>query len=87
MKETLIAWHEGSRKIVATYTGKKDAPISFSSDTENEGIDRSQKVTISTKDNSVSIEVTINQVGKREVFLLSDGELILSDNQTFNVLK
>lgn len=87
MKETLIAWNEGSGNIVATYTGEKDAPISFSSDTENEGIDRSQRVTISTKDNSVSIEVTVNQVGKREVFLLSDGELILSDNQTFNVVK
>ena len=39
MKETLIAWNEGSGNIVATYTGEKDAPISFSSDTENEGID------------------------------------------------
>ena len=87
MKETLIAWNEGSGNIVATYTGEKDAPISFSSDTENEGIDRSQKVTISTINKSLSIEVTINQVGKREMFLLSDGELILSDNQTFNVLK
>ena len=87
MKETLIAWHEGSGNIVATYTGKKDAPISFSSDTENEGIDRSQKVTVSTTNKELSIEVTINQVGKREMFLLSDGELILSDNQTFNVLK
>lgn len=83
--ETVIKWNEGDGNIVATYNGSGDGTIAFSSDTANEGIDRSQEVQVAT--NNLSVSVTVSQIGLREVFNASDGEFVLADGGTFNVLK
>lgn len=83
--ETVIKWNEGDGNIVATYNGSGDGTIAFSSDVANEGIDRSQEVQVAT--DNLSVSVTVSQLGLREVFNASDGEFILADGGTFNVLK
>lgn len=83
--ETVIKWNEGDGNIVATYNGSGDGTIAFSSDIANEGIDRSQEVQVAT--DNLSVSVTVSQIGLREVFNASDGEFILADGGTFNVLK
>ena len=83
--EIVIKWNEGDGNIVATYNGSGDGTIAFSSDVANEGIDRSQEVQVAT--DNLSVSVTVSQIGLREVFNASDGEFILADGGTFNVLK
>lgn len=83
--ETVIKWNEGDGNIVATYNGSGDGTIAFSSDVANEGIDRSQEVQVAT--DNLSVSVTVSQLGLREMFNASDGEFILADGGTFNVLK
>lgn len=86
--ESKIKWNEGEGYITATYEGSGSGSASISSDV-NEGIDREQSITIeTTKGNNQKSElVIVTQIGKREVFVLSDGDFILADGKTFNVLK
>lgn len=84
---TIIKWNEGEGNIAATYDGSGNAPILFSSDVANEGIDREQVVSVSTTDDAKSVDVVVRQAGLREVFMASDGEFILADGGTFNVIK
>lgn len=86
--ETKIKWNKGDGYITATYEGSGSGSASISSDV-NEGIDREQSITIeTTKGNNQKSElVIVTQIGKREVFALSDGDFILADGETFNVLK
>lgn len=84
--ETKIKWNEGEGYITATYEGSGSGSASISSDV-NEGIDREQSIKVETTDKSVSATLVVSQEGLREVFLPSDGDFILSDGGTFNVLK
>lgn len=86
--ETKIKWNEGEGYITATYEGSGSGSASISSDV-NEGIDREQPIKVeTTKGNEPkSIDVSIKQYGMREVFEPSDGEFVLADGGTFNVLK
>lgn len=86
MATSTIKWNEGDGNIVATYKGSGDGPISLTSDTPNEGIDREQEITIQTTDKSKSVNVLVKQEGLREIFATTDG-YILADGGTFNVLK
>lgn len=51
----------------------------------NEGIDR-QKV-IRAVCGSSSVSMTVRQSGMREVFQVVDGDFLMVDGETFNVLK
>lgn len=82
MAELIKPWSDGGNLSV-TYDGDRDGEAIFSSEV-NEGIDREMVVTIKDTSNSVYIEKTVFQQGKREVF--SD-DWILADGGTFNVLK
>ena len=86
--ETKIKWNEGEGYITATYEGSGNGSASISSDV-NEGIDGEQSITIeTTKGNKPKSEsVIVTQIGRREVFLSSDGDFILADGGSFNVLK
>lgn len=84
--ETKIKWNEGEGYITAAYDGSGNGSASISSDV-NEGIDREQSIKVETTDKSVSATVVVSQEGLREVFLASDGDFILADGGTFNVLK
>ena len=84
--ETKIKWNEGEGYITATYEGSGSGAASISSDV-NEGIDREQSIKVETTDKSVSATLMVSQEGLREVFEPSDGELIIADGGTFNVLK
>ena len=88
MMETKIKWNEGEGYITATYEGSGSGSASISSDI-NEGIVREQSIKVeTTKGNEPkSIDVSIKQYGMREVFEPSDGEFVLADGGTFNVLK
>ena len=88
MEETKIKWNEGEGYITATYEGSGSGSASISSDV-NEGIDREQTLIIeTTKGNSPKSEsIVVSQLGMREVFHPSDGDFILADGGTFNVLK
>lgn len=86
--ETRIDWNVGGGAITATYNGSGNGSAAISSDV-NEGIDREQSITVSTTygDNPKSVDVNVKQYGLREVFTASDGDFILADGGTFNVLK
>lgn len=84
--ETKIKWNEGDGYITATYEGSGNGSASISSDV-NEGVNREQTIKVETTDGSVSSLLNIKQEGMREVFRPSDGEFILSDGGTFNVIK
>ena len=88
MEETKIKWNEGDGYITATYEGSGNGSASISSDV-NEGIDREQSITIETTkgNNPKSESVVVTQIGRREIFLPGDGDFILADGGTFNVLK
>ncbi len=51
----------------------------------NEGLDREQIIQATCGRESVPLR--IKQAGKREVFRAADGEFVLADGGTFNVLK
>lgn len=84
--ETKIKWNEGDGYITAAYDGSGSGSASISSDV-NEGIDREQSIKVETTDKSVSATLVVSQEGLREVFLPSDGEFVLNDGGTLNVLK
>lgn len=84
--ETKIKWNEGDGNITATYEGSGSGSASIASDV-NEGIDREQSIKVETTDKSVSATVVVSQLGMREIFNASDGEFILADGGTFNVIK
>lgn len=77
-----FAWLEGSGELTVSYNGMGDGSISLSSK-KNDGIDRS--LTLVVGNDSVSEQIVVNQVGKREVF--EPDEFFLNDGGTFNVLK
>lgn len=82
MKE--LDWLEGDGVLTATEGGSGNGTVSFSSEA-NEGIDRSLTVNIGSE--LVSKQVTVSQIGKREVYTCTDGEYICSDGGTYNVIK
>lgn len=84
--EKKIKWDEGDGYITATYGGSGSGSASISSDV-NEGIDRVQAIRVETTDKSLSAALVVSQEGLREVFEPSDGEFVLKDGGTFNVLK
>jgi hypothetical protein len=88
MEETKIKWNEGEGYITATYEGSGNGSASISSDV-NEGIDREQYIKVETTNGNEpkSIDVSVKQCGMRETFEPSDGEFVLADGGTFNVLK
>lgn len=51
----------------------------------NEGVDREK--TVQAVCGNTSVSMTVRQSGMREVFDAADGDFILSDGETFNVLK
>lgn len=86
MATTSIKWIEGDGSITATYDGSGDGSITITSDA-NEGIDREQTINVSTTDETKSVDVSVKQTGLREVFTASDGDFILAEGGTLNVLK
>lgn len=84
--EAKIKWNEGDGYITATYEGSGNGSASISSDV-NEGIDREQSIKVETTNKSASDTLVVSQEGLREVFLPSDGDFVLADGGTFNVLK
>lgn len=84
--EAKIKWNEGDGYITATYEGSGNGSASISSDV-NEGIDREQSIKVETTNKSASDTLVVSQEGLREVFLPSNGDFVLADGGTFNVLK
>ena len=85
MAELVKPWNDGG-SLSVTYEGDGDGSAIFSSDVA-EGLDREMTVVFRDRDNTVAIERKILQVGMREMFVPSDGEFILADSGTYNVLK
>jgi 3-dehydroquinate synthase class II len=85
MAELKKRWSDGEL-LTVTYDGDRDGSATFTSDV-NESIDREMVVTYVDKDRKVSVAQTVKQAGLREVFNASDGDFILADGGTFNVLK
>ena len=85
MAELVKNWtDEGS--LTVTYDGDRDGSAVFSSDTA-EGLDRSLEVTFVDSSRSAVVTRTVRQEGMREVFMAADGDFLLADGGTFNVLK
>lgn len=85
MAELIKQWNDGE-SFTVVYDGDRDGSAAFTSDA-NEGVDREMVVTYVDKDRKVSVAQMVKQAGLREVFNASDGEFILADGGTFNVLK
>lgn len=83
MRELIKPWNDGG-SLSVTYEGDGDGSAIFSSDT-NEGIDREMSVYF--KGGDLSVERKVSQVGMREIFAPNDGDFILANGGTFNVLK
>lgn len=85
MAELVKSWNDGG-SLTATYEGSGDGSAVFSSDVA-EGLDREMTVVFRDGDKTVAVERKVLQIGMREKFVPSDGEFILADGGTFNVLK
>lgn len=85
MAELQKQWTDGGL-LTVTYDGSGNGSAEFTSET-NESIDREMSVSFVDKSRAVVVERTVTQVGLREVFMASDGDFILADGGTFNVLK
>lgn len=85
MAEFKKRWSDGEL-LTVTHDGDRDGSVTFTSDA-NESLDREMVVTYVDKDRKVSVAQMVKQVGLREVFNASDGDFILADGGTFNVLK
>ena len=83
MSNLVRPWNDGGNLSV-TYEGSGDGSAVFSSDA-NEGIDREMTVTFVGA--GQEIERVVRQEGLREVFSCLDGDFILADGGTFNVIK
>ena len=81
MAELVKQWNDGG-SLTATYEGSGDGSAVFSSDT-NEGIDREMSVFFKDASKKISVERTVKQEGRREVF----GDFTLANGGTFNVIK
>lgn len=82
-----IPWNVGEGSIVASFSGEGDGAISLTSSVENVSLDREQIITITATRGDAQEQLTVRQPGLREVFMASDGDFILADGGTFNVLK
>lgn len=78
-------WENGD-SLTVTYDGRGDGDAIFTSDV-NEGLDREENVTFVDYDGKIRIECKVIQQGKREVFTCADGDFLLADGRTFNVVK
>ena len=85
MAELVKPW-EDAGSLSVTYDGVGDGSAVFSSDVA-EGLDREMRVSFVDKYRSVVVERKVTQVGMREEFVCADGDFILADGGTFNVLK
>lgn len=85
MAELIKQWQDGG-SLTATYEGSGDGSAVFTSN-PNEGIDREIDVTFVDTSRKVSVTRTVKQEGLREPFVASDGDFLLADGGTFNVLK
>ena len=85
MAATVKQWQDGT-SLTATYEGSGDGSAVFTS-TQNEGIDREMDVTFVDVSGKVSVTRTVKQEGLREPFVASDGDFLLANGGTFNVLK
>jgi hypothetical protein len=81
MAELVKPWNDGGSLSVA-YEGDGDGSAVFSSDV-NEGIDREMHVYFKDVSGNVSVERSVRQEGRREVF----GDIVFADGGTFNVIK
>lgn len=89
MKEVQIPWKSGEGQILAQFDGEGDGLLRFSSSTPNEGLDRTQSVSVEASNFPLSVGVTVSQTGLREEFLTADAseEFMCTDADTFAVLK
>lgn len=80
-------WENGD-SATFTFNGEGSGSVAVSSD-DNIGVDRTMIVNIATTAGSpvVSKQIVVNQSGLREIFTASDGDFILANSGTFNVLK
>ena len=85
MAELVKQWNDGG-SLSVSYNGDGDGSAVFSSET-NEGIDRETGVSFVDTSRSIIIDKKVTQVGMREMFAVSDGDFILSDGGTLNVIK
>lgn len=85
MENLIKPWESGGSLSVA-YDGDGDGSAVFSSD-KAEGLDRELSVTFVDKAKSVVVERAVRQQGMRDVFKAKDGDFILADGGTFNVMK
>ena len=85
MAELVKPWNDGG-SLTATYEGSGDGSAVFSSDVA-EGLDREMSVAFVDASRQVNVARTVKQIGKREPFVASDGDFVLADGGTFNVLK
>lgn len=85
MAELNKQWNDGG-SLSVTYDGDRDGSAVFSSE-QNEGIDREMSVAFVDASRQVNVARTVKQIGMREPFSASDGDFILADGGTFNVLK
>lgn len=72
--------------LSVSYEGVKDDEVFFSAE-QNEGIDREMHIIFRDASQKVSVQRSVQQEGRREVFNASDGTFFLADGGTFNVLK
>lgn len=85
MAELKKQWPDGGT-LTVTYLGSGSGSALFSSDT-NEGLDRETSVTFSDSGKKVVVTRMVMQAGLREAFTCADGDFILADGGTFNVIK
>lgn len=83
MKSVIKPWNDGG-SLSVSYEGYGDGSAIFSSDVA-EGLDREMEVRF--VGGGASLTRKVKQSGRREMFVPSDGDFIVSEGGTYNVLK
>ena len=86
MAKLVKSWNDGG-SLTVTYEGSGDGSAVFSSD-EYEGIDRETSVTFKDASESIIVDRTVRQEGKRQQFRTKDGLVFrCKEGGRFGVLK
>lgn len=81
-----IAWQTGTGNITLSYTGQGDDTVLVSSDANNLYESRSQTLTFTSLDNTLSQSVTVTQPMREPNFKTSEGYwFVTSDDKYFTV--
>lgn len=82
-----IAWQTGTGNITLSYTGQGDDTVLVSSDPNNLYESRSQRLTFTSLDNTLSQSVTVTQPMREPNFKTSQGQWFVTYDDKYLIVQ